>query len=93
MSSINSSLIEPGTPYPNPFNDLVNIPFIIKAAGNIYFSVYSMTGRKIQDLYFPDVSAGSYRIVWDGRNGSGAPVREGLMFTRLPSWVKPARED
>lgn len=81
--SITGSLIEPGTPYPNPFSYSVNIPFIIKAAGDIHFSVYSMTGQKIRYLNFPDVSAGSYRIVWDGLNGSGAPVRQGFYVYAL----------
>lgn len=69
--------LELGTPYPNPFSHSVNIPFIINNSGDIVFSVYSMTGQKITDLFFPDVGAGSYRIIWDGSNGSGVPVRQG----------------
>jgi len=81
--SVNGKIIEAGSPYPNPFSYSVNVPFIIKASGDIHFSVYSMAGQKIQDLFFPDVNAGSYRIVWDGRNASGAPVRQGFYVYAL----------
>jgi hypothetical protein len=70
--------LELGTPYPNPFSHSVNIPFIINSSGDIKFSVFSMAGHKITDIFYPGIGAGSYRIVWDGCNGSGAPVRQGF---------------
>lgn len=73
-----SKLLELGSPYPNPFSHSVNIPFIISSTGDISISIYSMGGQKINDLFFPAVSEGSYRIVWDGCNASGAPVRQGF---------------
>ncbi|MCU0455307.1 MAG: T9SS type A sorting domain-containing protein [Bacteroidales bacterium] len=73
-----SKLLELGSPYPNPFSHSVNIPFIISSTGDISISIYSMGGQKITDLFFPAVSEGSYRIVWDGCNASGAPVRQGF---------------
>jgi hypothetical protein len=27
--------------------------------------------------------AGTYRLAWDGRDGSGAPVRPGMYYARL----------
>ncbi|MBN1107713.1 MAG: hypothetical protein JXA55_03050 [Bacteroidales bacterium] len=69
--------LELGTPFPNPFSHSVNIPFIINNSGDIIFSVYSMAGHKINELSFPGVQAGSYRIIWDGANGAGVPVRQG----------------
>jgi hypothetical protein len=73
-----SNLLELGVPYPNPFSHSINIPFLINSSGDIHLSVYSMTGQKILDLVFPDVDQGSYRIIWDGCNGTGAPVRQGF---------------
>lgn len=73
-----SKMLELGSPYPNPFSHSVNIPFIINSTGDISISIYSMGGQKITDLFFPAVSEGSYRIVWDGCNASGAPVRQGF---------------
>jgi hypothetical protein len=65
-------------PHPNPFTYAVNIPFIINTNGDIRFSVYSFNGQKIKDILYPDVTAGSYRIIWDGCNDNGAPVKQGI---------------
>jgi hypothetical protein len=73
-----SDMLELGTPHPNPFTFAVNIPFIINSSGDIRFSVYSFNGQKIKDILYPDVSAGSYRIIWDGCNDNGSPVRQGI---------------
>lgn len=73
-----SGLLEPGTPYPNPFIENVNIPFIINSPGDIRFDVYSLSGQKISEILFPSTAAGSYRLNWDGRNSNGTPVIQGL---------------
>jgi hypothetical protein len=70
--------LELGIPFPNPFSFAVNVPFIINSGGDIRFSVYSYSGQKIKDILFPDVGTGSYRIVWDGCNDNGAPVKQGI---------------
>jgi len=76
-------LLEPGLPHPNPFTFAVNIPFIISSTGDIRFSVYSLSGQKIKEISFRSVTAGSYRIIWDGTNDNGAPVRQGLYIFAL----------
>ena len=70
--------LEQGTPYPNPFGNSVNIPFMLSRTGDINFAVYSMSGQKITDMFFAAIDSGSYQIVWDGRNASGVPVRQGF---------------
>jgi hypothetical protein len=73
-----TDMLQLGMPHPNPFTYAVNIPFIINSSGDVRFSVYSFTGQKIKEILYPDVTAGSYRIIWDGRNDNGAPVRQGI---------------
>ena len=73
-----SDLLELGMPHPNPFTYAVNIPFIINSSGDVRFSVYNFSGQKIKELLFKDVLPGSYRIIWDGCNDNGAPVRQGI---------------
>lgn len=75
-----SGLIEVGIPYPNPFTYSVNIPFIINSAGDVRFAVYNISGQKIMEAYFDSIDAGSYHIVWDGCNQSGAAQRNGFYF-------------
>lgn len=78
-----SGLLQPGTPYPNPFSYSINIPFIINSSGDIRLSIYNLRGQKIREIYFPDVTAGSYRAIWDGCNQNGAPQSPGFYFFAL----------
>ena len=66
-------LLEVDNPFPNPFSHSVYIPVIISANGDIIFSVYDLAGRKIIELKFPSLTAGAYRITWDGSNQFGSP--------------------
>ncbi len=71
-------LLQLGVPYPNPFTQSINIPFIINSSGDIRLMIYNLSGQKIKDFYFPGVEEGSYQIIWDGRTDNGAPARQGL---------------
>jgi hypothetical protein len=73
-----AGLIEGGMPYPNPFAYTVHIPFILSSNGDIRFTVYSMTGKKVTEYSFQGVQAGSYSINWDGCNNSRSPVPQGF---------------
>jgi hypothetical protein len=72
-----SGLIETGIPYPNPFSNSVNVPFIINK-GDIRFTVYNFSGQKIREITFGAVEPGSYQIVWDGCSQNGEPQPQGL---------------
>jgi len=47
-----------GTPYPNPFDNSVNIPFIINTEGDVMLTVYSLAGQKVRVIVFPGVAPG-----------------------------------
>jgi hypothetical protein len=67
-----------GTPYPNPFDNSVNIPFIINASGDIMLTIYNLSGEKVRVIVFPLVSPGSYNVVWDGCGQNDEPMSAGL---------------
>jgi hypothetical protein len=71
-------LIKTGIPFPNPFSNSVNIPFIINSSGDVRLTIYNLSGQKIKDIFFNGVVAGSYRIIWDGCNQNGSPQRSGF---------------
>ncbi len=73
-----SGSFEAGIPFPNPFSRSVYVPFIIDVSGDIRFTVYNLSGQKVTELYFPSVVPGSYRIIWDGCNQSGAAQKPGF---------------
>ena len=70
--------LDVGVPYPNPFTTTVNLPFMINGSGDVRLSIYSLTGQKIKDVVFYDVTPGSYRINWDGCDQNGSPQRTGF---------------
>jgi hypothetical protein len=74
----NQGILESGVPFPNPFSNSVNIPFIINTSGDVLLTIYDLSGKKIREIPFSKVSAGSYRIIWDGTNQNGAPQRSGF---------------
>lgn len=76
----NSGLLNVGVPFPNPFSNSVNIPFIITSKGDVRFTVYSFSGQKVMETTFGSTDAGSYQIVWDGCNQAGSPQRDGFYF-------------
>ena len=67
-----------GTPYPNPFNSTVNIPFVINASGDVMLNIYKMTGEKVRVMVFQDVMPGSYNIIWDGCSQDNSEMSAGL---------------
>ena len=78
-----SGLIETGIPYPNPFSNSVNVPFIINSKGDIRFTVFNFSGQKIREITFNAVDPGSYQIVWDGCSQNGEPQPQGLYIYAL----------
>lgn len=79
----NAGFLETGEPFPNPFSNSVNIPFIINTSGDIRLTIYNLSGQKIKEISFNKVSAGSYRIIWDGTNQNGSSQRSGFYVYTL----------
>jgi hypothetical protein len=72
-----------GTPYPNPFDNSVHLPFVINSKGDLLLTIYNMSGQKVRIVSFPGVSPGSYNIVWDGCSQDNAPLSSGLYIYAL----------
>jgi len=73
--------------HPNPFNPMTTISFQIpERAGNqvpVKLAVYDVSGRQIRVLTEAVMGPGTYSFVWDGRDGSFAPVSSGVYFFRI----------
>lgn len=54
--------------YPNPFNPETTIEFNINNSGNAHLSVYDINGRLIETLVNEKLSAGTYKLKWNGSN-------------------------
>ncbi len=69
--------------YPNPFNAAIMLEGrgFPARSGPISVDVYDILGRRVRRLTSP-VTAGSVRIIWDGRDETGVAAASGVYFFR-----------
>ena len=53
------------SPYPNPFNPSVNIPFELATQAHVILNLYDMKGQIVETLIDDSFSEGVYEINWD----------------------------
>jgi hypothetical protein len=70
---------------PNPFNPITEIRYGVPALppSRVKMEVYDATGRMVTTLVDADQGAGTYTVVWDGRDHNGSDVASGVYFYRL----------
>lgn len=71
--------------YPNPFNPATNIRFDIPAKGHVQLEVFNVLGSPVDNLLDETVNAGSYSVIWNGRDIGGNILPTGLYYYRLKS--------
>ena len=71
--------------YPNPFNPETQIAYTLSTAGPVDLAIYNILGQRVRILVQEIQAAGSYQVVWKGRNDQGAPVASGIYLYRLSS--------
>jgi len=55
----------------------------LPAEGRVSIGLYDLAGREVRPLLDQTEVAGSHTMTFDGRNGSGEPLRAGLYLVRL----------
>jgi len=71
--------------WPNPFNPKTTIRFTLAESGPIDLSIYDISGRRLATLASGAFEAGSHRVDWSGRDGSGRKLASGLYFAVIRS--------
>ena len=69
--------------YPNPFNLGTTIRYILPEAGEVSLRVLDITGQIIRNLVDQGQGEGSYQVVWDGQDDSGAIAANGVYIYEL----------
>ena len=69
--------------YPNPFNPTTNIEFAIPQRQTVKLEVYDILGRLVTTLANSDMPAGTYKVIWNGKDSNGLSVATGLYLYRL----------
>ena len=69
--------------YPNPFNPTTTIGFDLPEDCHVEVVIYNIMGQKMVTLSDRNYTAGSYEVLWDGRNDVGQIVSSGIHLCRI----------
>lgn len=73
--------LDPG--YPNPFAAQTTLSYRLDARGPATLEVFDLLGRRVRVLADGELLAGPHTTTWDGRDGAGRPVANGVYLVRL----------
>jgi hypothetical protein len=66
--------------YPNPFNPSTAIGYAIPEDGQVTLNIYNVLGQEIRTLVDDHQSAGTYTVMWDGKDATGQHLNSGVYF-------------
>jgi len=69
--------------YPNPFNPVTTIQFVVNHDSQVSLRVFDVQGRAVRTLLNSYLAAGSRVVGWDGKDDSGRSLASGTYFLRL----------
>jgi len=69
--------------YPNPFNPSTTIEYQIPKSADVSITIYDVMGRRVNQLYNNNQSAGYYKVIWNGKDQHNRSVATGVYFYRL----------
>ncbi|MBD3383903.1 T9SS type A sorting domain-containing protein, partial [candidate division KSB1 bacterium] len=69
-----------GDNYPNPFNPVTTIPFMLKKSGYTTLDVYDVLGHKVTELVRDNLDAGSHKVQFDA-----SELTSGVYFYKIRS--------
>jgi hypothetical protein len=69
--------------HPNPFNAQTQITYRLPGTTRVTLTIYNAQGQSVRRLKDAVEPAGSYVIVWDGKDDRGQTLASGLYFYRL----------
>jgi len=69
--------------YPNPFNPSTTIKYAIAKSADVSVSIFNVRGQKVVTLVNQKQPAGSYSIVWNGRDTNGNVVASGIYLYQI----------
>jgi hypothetical protein len=72
-----------GSNFPNPFNPSTTIQYGLKEASSVRINVYNSRGQLIRTLIDESKAAGTYRVVWDGKDSNNRSVSSGIYYFRM----------
>ncbi|MFZ0390524.1 MAG: FlgD immunoglobulin-like domain containing protein, partial [Calditrichia bacterium] len=71
--------------YPNPFNPVTTISFVLPATQQVKLEIFDVLGRKVRTLLNGKQQPGAHQVNWNGTNDYGKAVSSGIYYYRLTS--------
>jgi hypothetical protein len=68
---------------PNPFARQTTISYQLPKAGNVSINIYNVTGQLVKTLVSGRQGPGTYTVIWNGDDNSGAKVSNGVYVYKL----------
>lgn len=78
-------LYELGNAYPNPFNPSTTIEYAIPVSNRVTLKIFDLLGHQVRTVVDRYTTAGTYSVVWDGRDNAGNIVPSGTYLYRMES--------
>ena len=69
--------------YPNPFNPTTTIKLTIANTANTEIVIYNIKGQTVNALVNDRFDAGTYQVMWNGKDENGKSVTSGIYFYQL----------
>ena len=71
--------------YPNPFNPETRIRFELDRPAQLAVRIFNLQGHLVRTLVQDIFTAGSYEVVWNGRDEAGNTLGSGIYLCQLQS--------
>ena len=69
--------------FPNPFNPITNIEFVMPDRGRVRLTIYDMLGKSVRSLLNMDLNSGLHNVIWDGTDNQGDLLSSGCYFYQM----------
>jgi|GEM_PF-2259476 len=69
--------------FPNPFNPMTTLRLELPQTMLVLLRVYDVRGAEVTTLVNRELEAGTYEVVWHGRDASGQTVPSGIYYFRI----------
>lgn len=69
--------------YPNPFNPITTFRYSLPQSENVKVLIFNLNGELIAEVVNQFQNAGTYEVVWNGKNNSGQQVASGTYIYKV----------
>ena len=69
--------------FPNPFNPVTQIPYVLSEDGKVTLAIYNMLGHKVKTLVNESQTEGTHMVSWNAQDEFGNHVPSGVYIYKI----------